>query len=64
MKKGIVYIIVIRRHPYRIASACKEAVPTVFAEPDGIYFSAPSDSVSIYFCQISQPACQILSRCP
>ena len=32
-------------------AACKEDVPTVFAEPDGIYFSAPADSMTYTFAK-------------
>jgi hypothetical protein len=47
MKKGICYIILFAA----ILSGCKEDVPTVFAEPDGIYFSASSDSVYYTFAK-------------
>lgn len=32
-------------------AGCKEDVPTIFAEPDGIYFSASSDSVAYTFAK-------------
>jgi len=49
MKKGIFYIIILGAIlPF---AACKEDVPTVFDEPDGIYFSAPSDSVTYTFAK-------------
>ena len=32
-------------------AGCKEDVPTVFSEPDGIYFNAPSDSISYTFAK-------------
>ena len=34
-----------------ILPGCKEDVPTVFAEPDGIYFSAPADSMTYTFAK-------------
>jgi len=49
MKKGIFYIIIFAAIlPF---AACKEDVPTVFAEPDGIYFSAPADSMTYTFAK-------------
>ncbi|HEU5168266.1 MAG TPA: DUF4843 domain-containing protein [Chitinophagaceae bacterium] len=49
MKKGIVYTILFAcMLPF---IGCKEDVPTLFAEPDGIYFSASSDSVSYTFAK-------------
>ena len=47
MKKGIYYIILFAV----ILAGCKEDVPTVFAEPDGIYFSAPADSMTYTFAK-------------
>jgi hypothetical protein len=47
MKKGIYYIIL----SAAILQGCKEDVPTVFAEPDGIYFSAPADSMTYTFAK-------------
>jgi hypothetical protein len=49
MKKGIFYIIIFAAIiPF---AGCKEDVPTVFAEPDGIYFSASSDSLYYTFAK-------------
>ena len=49
MKKGFFYIIIFAAIlPF---AACKEDVPTVFAEPDGIYFSAPADSMTYTFAK-------------
>ena len=49
MKKGIFYILIFAAIlPF---AACKEDVPTVFAEPDGIYFSAPADSMTYTFAK-------------
>jgi len=49
MKKGIFYIIILGAIlPF---AACKEDVPTIFAEPDGIYFSAPADSMTYTFAK-------------
>jgi len=49
MKKGIFYIILLATIlPF---AACKEDVPTIFAEPDGIYFSAPADSMTYTFAK-------------
>src|SRR4030095_2240797 len=49
MKKTTIYIILLASIlPF---GGCKEDVPTVFAEPDGIYFSASSDSVSYTFAK-------------
>lgn len=49
MKKRIVYTILFAcMLPF---IGCKEDVPTLFAEPDGIYFSASSDSVSYTFAK-------------
>ena len=49
MKKGIFYIIIFAAIlPF---AGCKEDVPTVFAEPDGIYFSAPADSMTYTFAK-------------
>src|SRR6187401_1631263 len=47
MKKGIFYLILFAV----LLPGCKEDVPTVFAEPDGIYFSAPADSVTYTFAK-------------
>ena len=47
MKKGIYYTILFAA----ILQGCKEDVPTVFAEPDGIYFSAPADSMTYTFAK-------------
>ena len=47
MKKGIYYIILFAV----ILAGCKEDVPTVFAEPDGIYFSTPADSLTYTFAK-------------
>src|SRR6187455_3389275 len=47
MKKGIYYIILF----VAILPGCKEDVPTIFAEPDGIYFSAPADSMTYTFAK-------------
>jgi len=47
MKKGIYYIILFGA----ILPGCKEDVPTIFAEPDGIYFSAPADSMTYTFAK-------------
>ena len=47
MKKGIYYIILLAA----ILPGCKEDVPTVFAEPDGIYFNAPADSMTYTFAK-------------
>ena len=49
MKKEIIYIIILATiFPF---AGCKEDVPTVFAEPDGIYFSAPADSMTYTFAK-------------
>ena len=49
MKKGIFYILIFAALlPF---AACKEDVPTIFAEPDGIYFSAPADSMTYTFAK-------------
>ena len=49
MKKGIFYIIILGAIlPF---AGCKEDVPTIFAEPDGIYFSAPADSMTYTFAK-------------
>jgi len=49
MKKGIFYIIIFAAIlPF---AGCKEDVPTIFAEPDGIYFSAPADSMTYTFAK-------------
>lgn len=49
MKKEIIYIIIFAAIlPF---VGCKEDVPTVFAEPDGIYFSAPADSMTYTFAK-------------
>ena len=49
MKKGIFYIIIFAAIlPF---AGCKEDVPTIFAEPDGIYFSAPADSITYTFAK-------------
>lgn len=47
MKKGIFYIILLAA----ILPGCKEDVPTIFAEPDGIYFNAPADSMGYTFAK-------------
>ena len=47
MKKGIFYIILLAA----LLPGCKEDVPTVFAEPDGIYFNAPADSMTYTFAK-------------
>ena len=47
MKKEIIYIILF----VLSVIGCKEDVPTVFAEPDGIYFNASSDSISYTFAK-------------
>lgn len=47
MKKGILYTILCAL----LLQGCKEDVPTVFGEPDGIYFSASSDSLSYTFAK-------------
>src|SRR6188768_1728140 len=47
MKKVIFYIVLFGA----IVPGCKEDVPTVFAEPDGIYFSAPADSITYTFAK-------------
>jgi len=47
MKKGIFYIILLAA----ILPGCKEDLPTVFAEPDGIYFNAPADSMTYTFAK-------------
>ena len=49
MKKGTVYTILFACMLSFIG--CKEDVPTLFAEPDGIYFSASADSVSYTFAK-------------
>jgi hypothetical protein len=49
MKKEIIYIIIFAAIlPF---AACKEDVPTIFAEPDGIYFSAAADSMTYTFAK-------------
>jgi hypothetical protein len=49
MKKEFLYIIILT---FLIPFAgCKEEVPTVFVEPDGIYFSASADSLSYTFAK-------------
>ena len=49
MKKGFFYIIIFAAIlPF---AGCKEDVPTIFAEPDGIYFSASSDSLNYTFAK-------------
>jgi hypothetical protein len=47
MKKGIFYLILFAG----LLPGCKEDVPTIFAEPDGIYFSAPADSITYTFAK-------------
>ncbi len=47
MKKGIVYIILIAFS----FIGCKKVVPTLFAEQDGIYFSASADTISYTFAK-------------
>lgn len=49
MKKEIVHMILFAA--MLSFAGCKEDVPTVFAEQDGIYFSATSDSVSYTFAK-------------
>ena len=49
MKKEIVYMALLAA--VLSFGGCKEDVPTVFAEQDGIYFSAASDSVSYTFAK-------------
>ena len=49
MKKGFFYIIIFAAIlPF---AGCKEDVPTIFAEPDGLYFSASSDSLYYTFAK-------------
>ena len=49
MKKTNIYIILVAfLLPF---AGCKEDVPTLFAEPDGIYFSASSDSLAYTFAK-------------
>jgi len=49
MKKGIIYIILFAFIlPF---AGCKEDVPTIFAEPDGVYFNLSSDSLSYTFAK-------------
>ena len=47
MKKVIIYIMLV----ILTLAGCKEDVPTLFNEPDGIYFSASSDSISYTFAK-------------
>lgn len=47
MKKEIIYILLV----VLSIAGCKEDVPTLFNEPDGIYFSASSDSVAYTFAK-------------
>ncbi len=47
MKKIIFYIVLFAA----ILPGCKEDVPTLFAEPDGIYFSAAADSITYTFAK-------------
>lgn len=47
MKKEIIYIILL----VLSVAGCKEDVPTIFGEPDGIYFNASSDSISYTFAK-------------
>ena len=47
MKKRFFYITLLAA----ILPGCKEDVPTIFAEPDGIYFSAPADSMTYTFAK-------------
>ncbi|HEY5773757.1 MAG TPA: DUF4843 domain-containing protein [Chitinophagaceae bacterium] len=49
MKKEIIYILIFAA--LLPIAGCKEDVPTVFAEPDGIYFSAPADSMTYTFAK-------------
>ena len=49
MKKGIFYIILFAA--ILSFAGCKEDVPTVFAEPDGIYFNALADSMTYTFAK-------------
>jgi hypothetical protein len=49
MKKENLYIILIAA--VALFAACKKSVPTLFAEPDGIYFSASSDSLFYSFAK-------------
>jgi hypothetical protein len=59
MKKGIFYIIIFAAMlPF---ASCKEDVPTVFAEPDGIYFSAPADSMTYTFAKYPKRLSDTLS---
>ena len=49
MKKGIIYIILLAiTLPF---VSCEEDVPLLFAEPDGIYFSANADSLYYTFAK-------------
>ncbi len=49
MKKESIYIIIFA---FIFAFAgCKEDVPALFAEPDGVYFSASSDSIAYTFAK-------------
>ena len=49
MKKRNIHIILLASIlPF---AGCKEDVPTVFAEPDGIYFSTPADSLTYTFAK-------------
>ncbi|HEX6849384.1 MAG TPA: DUF4843 domain-containing protein [Chitinophagaceae bacterium] len=49
MKKTNIYLILVA---FTLSFAgCKEDVPTLFTEPDGIYFSASSDSISYTFAK-------------
>lgn len=47
MKKEIIYMMLV----VLSFAGCKEDVPTLFNEPDGIYFSASSDSISYTFAK-------------
>jgi hypothetical protein len=49
MKKRNIYIILLAS--ILLFAGCKEDVPTVFAEPDGIYFSTPADSLTYTFAK-------------
>jgi len=49
MKKAILYLMLLA--VLICFARCKEDVPTLFAEPDGIYFSASSDSLFYSFAK-------------
>ena len=52
MKKEIISILFVI--VFAAFYACKADKPALFNEADGVYFSAPSDSIALYICQISQ----------